>query len=80
MRTVYENSTQPHHFEHVNEYILENRSQFRIGVPSIKDLTTDLSQVRLTVDTEQDFEKASRIINSQEFNIKIKLPDLLSLA
>lgn len=47
----------PHHREHVNEYILDNPAGFRIGhleVPGPKRRP----DVRLTVDTAQDMERA----------------------
>lgn len=50
----------PHHREHVNEYITDHPERFRIGrlvVPAAK-VRPDL---RLTVDTPQDYERACRI-------------------
>lgn len=50
----------PHHREHVNEYITDNPERFRIGsltIPAAK-VHPDL---RLTVDTPQDYERACRI-------------------
>jgi spore coat polysaccharide biosynthesis protein SpsF len=47
----------PHHREHVDEYILENRDRFRIGrlgVPAWKRHP----EVRLTVDTAEDLRRA----------------------
>lgn len=51
---------QAHHFEHVNEYILEHRADFKckeLVVPSEKRHPG----VRLTVDTEADFQRANFI-------------------
>lgn len=56
-------STKEHHFEHVDEYMLENPSEFKthqLKVSSSKNFPT----IRLTVDTPEDFARASFIINS----------------
>jgi spore coat polysaccharide biosynthesis protein SpsF len=50
----------PNHREHVNEYIQENPNLFRIGqldVPAGKRHP----EMRLTVDTEEDYQRASRV-------------------
>lgn len=50
----------PNHREHVNEYIQENSARFRIGaldVPARKRAP----ELRLTVDTPEDFERACRL-------------------
>lgn len=51
----------PHHREHVDEFLIENPDRFpfaRLVVPAAKLQP----QVRLTVDTEEDFRCAERII------------------
>jgi len=53
----------PHHREHVNEYILENRALFRTGrltVPQAKRRP----EVRLTVDTPEDLRRAEFIVEN----------------
>lgn len=55
-----EKASMPHHFEHVDEYILENMEKFKTGtlqVPAEKHAP----EVRLTVDTQEDYEKACYI-------------------
>ena len=55
-----EKASMPHHFEHVDEYILENMELFQTGtlqVPAEKHFP----EVRLTVDTQEDYEKACYI-------------------
>lgn len=47
----------PHHREHVDEYILENRDLFRIGRLAIPDQKRR-PDVRLTVDTPDDLRRA----------------------
>jgi spore coat polysaccharide biosynthesis protein SpsF len=47
-----------HHREHVNEYILENPAAFRIGRLDSIPLQKARPDVRLTVDTEEDYRRA----------------------
>lgn len=55
-----EKASMPHHFEHVDEYILENMSEFKTGVLEVPP-EKHFPQVRLTVDTQEDYEKACYI-------------------
>lgn len=50
----------PNHREHVNEYIQENPEVFRIGVLKIP-ATKRHPDLRLTVDTEDDYQRACAI-------------------
>ena len=50
----------PHHFEHVDEYVLENRDRFRTGTLQVA-ADKNRPEVRLTVDTQADYEKACYI-------------------
>lgn len=50
----------PHHREHVDEYMLENPSVFRTGILAVP-LQKRRPDVRLTVDTEEDFRRACYI-------------------
>ena len=72
-------STQEHHFEHVNEYILENRRDFKI----YKDVNIggllDRSYLRLTVDTPEDFKRVEKIFKDKKFSIDIEYTDLLEI-
>jgi len=72
-------STMPHHFEHVNEYILENREEFKIYKDCNAGGLIDKSQIRLTVDTIEDFERVEKIFTHQNFSIDIKYHELLEL-
>lgn len=52
----------PHHREHVNEYILENRHLFRIlRVDPVSDYSEICLNLRLTVDTVDDFHAVEKI-------------------
>ena len=51
----------PHHLEHVDEYMLENPSLFKTTVMKI-DGPKRRPEIRLTVDTEEDYRKACFIV------------------
>jgi spore coat polysaccharide biosynthesis protein SpsF len=51
------NGHAPHHREHVDEYMIENPQRFRTGVLSVPTVKSR-PDVRLTVDTEQDYRRA----------------------
>jgi len=50
----------PHHLEHVNEYMLENPDKFKTGILEIRG-PKNRPDVRLTVDTEEDYRKVCYI-------------------
>ena len=59
----YKESSMPHHFEHVNEYILENPDKFKtvtLTVPNYKNRP----DIRITVDTRDDYRKACYIVEN----------------
>ncbi len=61
LEKTYRESTMPHHFEHVDEYMLENPQLFRtlrMPVTGAKNRP----DVRLTVDTQEDYERACYIV------------------
>ena len=51
------------HREHVNEYIHEYEDIFKIGFLTVA-AAKNLPNLRLTVDTEEDYERACRIAGS----------------
>jgi spore coat polysaccharide biosynthesis protein SpsF len=53
----------PHHREHVNEFIQENPGRFRIGVLDVP-AHKRAPDLRLTVDTPEDYERACRLAES----------------
>lgn len=79
LKTSMEKSTQEHHFEHVDEYILENRRLFKIYKDANAGGLIDYSNIRLTVDTLDDFKKVENIFQKQNFTIDIKYDNLLEL-
>jgi len=64
----FQNATEPHHAEHVDEYMLEHPEIFKTFE---LEVSTDKNhpKIRLTIDTEQDYKKACYIVNNatQEF-------------
>lgn len=61
LKLSMENAYLPHHFEHVDEYILENKDLFKTGtleVPTPKNYPN----IRLTVDTLEDYERMCRVL------------------
>ena len=72
-------SSQEHHFEHVNEYILENKKDFKIYKDVNVGGLVDKSYIRLTVDTKEDFERVEKIFNDKKFSIDINYTDLLEI-
>jgi len=79
LKISMEKSTQEHHFEHVNEYILENRDKFRIYKDANVAELIDKSNIRLTVDTPEDFEVVENIFNNKAFNININYKNLMEI-
>lgn len=57
----FQESTMPHHYEHVNEYIWENPDKFKIVLLPIEG-EKNRPDIRLTVDTQQDYERACYIV------------------
>ncbi len=63
--------------EHVTPYILHHADQFKIGQIT---MASDLSDVRLTVDTIEDFKAVKKIIESLYLkNSNFSLKDILTL-
>jgi spore coat polysaccharide biosynthesis protein SpsF len=57
----YKAADAPHHFEHVDEYLLEHPERFKtveLCVPESKNRP----DVRLTIDTEEDYRRACYIV------------------
>ena len=75
---IHEQASKPHHYEHVNEVLLENPGQFSIAeleVPPAKNRP----DVRLTVDTPDDYRRADCIARSSP-SIPLALEEAISLA
>jgi len=57
----FQEGHEPHHREHVNEYIQENPDLFKIGVLEIAE-EKHSPELRLTVDTEDDYRRACQLV------------------
>ncbi len=55
----------PKHFEHVDEYILDNLGLFRHGTLDVSEAKR-FPDLRLTVDTPEDYEKACYILRNTD--------------
>lgn len=56
-----EKASLPHHFEHVDEYILEHLDEFKNSVLEVEK-DKNYPEVSLTVDTVEDYKKACYIV------------------
>lgn len=57
------NSSMPHHFEHVDEYILENKHKYKYGIMPVP-YEKCYPHVRLTVDTPDDYARACYVLKN----------------
>lgn len=69
---------EPHHREHVTPYIKEHPEIFRIE-KFISSLKNPFSDLRLTVDTSEDFELIERIYNALYKDSPIRLEEVIDL-
>lgn len=63
LKDSMKNAILPKHFEHADEYILDNLNHYRHGTLTVP-VEKNRPNVRLTVDTKQDYEKACYIIRN----------------
>lgn len=62
LRLSLDKAYAPHHFEHVDEYLLENKDKIRhVALPA--QVSTCFPDVRLTVDTPEDMERVRRLVS-----------------
>ncbi len=76
LKSSYMFAREPHHKEHVNEFIIENPNKYKvqqIHVPENKQKP----ELRLTVDTQEDYEKACNILLNNAFNTHITTIELI---
>ncbi len=70
LRKCYENSTKKNHFEHVLEYILENNKDFIID-NIIAPESLNREDVRVTVDTKEDFEIVKKYFFDKDYTLSL---------
>lgn len=56
---------EPHHREHVDEYLIENPAVFKTGIHHVPE-KKNKPGLRLTVDTEDDWKKANHLVLQSE--------------
>ena len=61
LKDSYLHATLPKHFEHADEYILDYLDQYKHGTLEVPT-TKNKPEVRLTVDTSMDYDKACFIL------------------
>ncbi|MBU2699170.1 spore coat polysaccharide biosynthesis protein SpsF [Sporomusaceae bacterium BoRhaA] len=60
LKRCYLLGKEPHHVEHVNEYILDHPDEFKIALLNV-DKSKNRPDIRLTIDTPEDYKKACYI-------------------
>ncbi|HOJ64507.1 MAG TPA: bifunctional glycosyltransferase/class I SAM-dependent methyltransferase [Spirochaetota bacterium] len=73
--TALQNTIVPYHLEHVTPYIYENRDKFKVVTAKFHDELIAREDIRITVDTREDYEKANFLFRelrnrASSFNIK----------
>ncbi len=69
------NTNVPYHLEHVTPYIYENRDKFKIVTSQFHDDFVSRPDIRITVDTREDYEKVNfllRELNDRSYPLNIK--------
>lgn len=62
LKESYLNATEANHMEHVNEYILENPSKFKIITLNVSH-EKNKPEISLTIDTPQDYKKICQLLS-----------------
>ncbi len=76
--TAYKNGTELHHREHVTPYIKENPELFKI-LSYKSTLSNPFPDLRLTVDTADDYKLMNAIYNELYHNKPIELSEVIDL-
>jgi len=67
LKQSWKEGHEPHHREHVDEYLIENPTIFKTGVLEVPT-NKNKPALRLTVDTEEDLKKASSLVEQVNKN------------
>jgi spore coat polysaccharide biosynthesis protein SpsF len=78
LKKSWQEGTEPHQFEHVNEYMLEHPELFSTVTLTVAT-NKKRPEVRLTVDTEDDYKRACFIVG-RSCSEYISIPQAISLA
>lgn len=65
LKESWEKGHESHHREHVNEYLIENPALFKTGIHHVTE-KKNKPDLRLTVDTEDDWKKANHLVLQSE--------------
>ncbi|MNW45222.1 3-deoxy-manno-octulosonate cytidylyltransferase [compost metagenome] len=86
LQEAYNRATKEYEFEHVTPYIYQHRDKFKVA--TYKN-STDQSQYRLTLDTEEDWELIFKIYNdvytgnvfywNDIFDLLVRKPELIKI-
>ena len=63
LETAVKEATDLHHFEHVDEYLLEHPEQFKTSILDVPG-SKNYPDIRLTIDNEKDYQKACSIMEN----------------
>jgi spore coat polysaccharide biosynthesis protein SpsF len=77
LQKCYELSYKPNHFEHVMEYIMENQEDFAINVIQAEGVVRR-PDVRVTLDTREDFEVISKCYGHFESILNVSMQDIIN--
>jgi spore coat polysaccharide biosynthesis protein SpsF len=75
LNTALQKTKIPYHLEHVTPYIYEHKDKFKIKEGYFNDEEVHRSDIRLTVDTRDDYEKINHLfreLNKKSQNMKIR--------
>ncbi len=78
LETAYNEGKEPHHREHVTPYIKEHPELFRIQ-KYISTMTNPFPDLRLTVDTSEDFELMNFIYDKLYKGKPVRLEEVINL-
>lgn len=76
LQKCYELSCKPNHFEHVLEYIMENQDDFVVNLVQAEGIHKR-PDVRVTLDTQDDFEVISKYYDHFENVLDISMEDII---
>jgi spore coat polysaccharide biosynthesis protein SpsF len=76
LEAAYRHSSMPHHFEHVSPYIKEHPELFKLEIREI-EVYNPFSNLRLTVDTPEDYKLASIIYQALYRSAPFPLVDVI---
>jgi spore coat polysaccharide biosynthesis protein SpsF len=73
----YFEGMEPHHIEHVNEYMIEHPDIFKTSILKVME-SKNHPEIRLTVDTDEDYQRACYIVEQSD-NEYIKTDEAIQL-